>query len=396
MWEVKETEEGPDFIRAATVDYFAAVFYELPLRNFSVLVTRIREESVGAITGAEALTVRLLEALADGFIFGGHLSDVCRVGCGRLHAGVVTLHRIAAIDAVAIGQCIAVEVFRPPHLTFTEFALAIFAHLLAKLPAGQAEVVTLESLNHHGAAVVGRLELVRGRVAVREIEEAEEGADFIGAAVLDHVSTRPNEVGKLELGLFSALAPRVRKSRMGTIGAAEAVAVGLTERFAGVLRFSEHGQLPGAPCWIAVESFCENTRNDYCCSYKTGWSHCKQKAPFSSFSSNCNFRVLGLIALFLLLYRRRWHSAIDCDYIKNTYEVARENARAPRGLSGSGQTLPVVNVHYHGNHFSLALKGGHIQGSLLYQCTLNQLKVSLGEGLKSSASPRTLNTPHPN
>ena len=44
----------------------------------------------------------------------------------------------------------------------------------------------------------------------------------------------------------------------------------------------------------------------------------------------------------------------------------------------------------------IALKGGHIQGSLLYQCTLNQLKVSLGEGLNSSASPRTLNFPHPN
>ena len=44
----------------------------------------------------------------------------------------------------------------------------------------------------------------------------------------------------------------------------------------------------------------------------------------------------------------------------------------------------------------IALKGGHIQGSLLYQCTLNQLKVSLGGGLKSSAWPRTLNFPHPN
>ena len=44
----------------------------------------------------------------------------------------------------------------------------------------------------------------------------------------------------------------------------------------------------------------------------------------------------------------------------------------------------------------IALKGGHVQGSLLYQCTLNQLKVSLGEGLKSSASPWTLNSPHPN
>ena len=44
----------------------------------------------------------------------------------------------------------------------------------------------------------------------------------------------------------------------------------------------------------------------------------------------------------------------------------------------------------------IALKGGHIQGSLLYQCTLNQLMVSLGEGLKSSASPRSLNSPHPN
>ena len=31
----------------------------------------------------------------------------------------------------------------------------------------------------------------------------------------------------------------------------------------------------------------------------------------------------------------------------------------------------------------IALKGGHIQGSLLYQCTLNQLKVSLGEGFTS-------------
>ena len=44
----------------------------------------------------------------------------------------------------------------------------------------------------------------------------------------------------------------------------------------------------------------------------------------------------------------------------------------------------------------IALKGGHIQGSLLYQCTLNQLKVSLGEGLNSSALLRTLNSPHPN
>ena len=33
----------------------------------------------------------------------------------------------------------------------------------------------------------------------------------------------------------------------------------------------------------------------------------------------------------------------------------------------------------------IALKGGNILGSLLYQCTLNQLKVSLGEELKSSA-----------
>ncbi len=44
----------------------------------------------------------------------------------------------------------------------------------------------------------------------------------------------------------------------------------------------------------------------------------------------------------------------------------------------------------------IALKGGHIQGSLLYQCTLNQLKVSLGEGLNSLPSPRTLNSPYPN
>ena len=32
----------------------------------------------------------------------------------------------------------------------------------------------------------------------------------------------------------------------------------------------------------------------------------------------------------------------------------------------------------------------------IYQCTLNELKVSLGEGLKSSALPRTLNSPHLN
>ena len=38
-----------------------------------------------------------------------------------------------------------------------------------------------------------------------------------------------------------------------------------------------------------------------------------------------------------------------------------------------------------------------MQGSLLYQCILNQLKVSLVEGsLKYSALPRTLNSPHPN
>ena len=42
-------------------------------------------------------------------------------------------------------------------------------------------------------------------------------------------------------------------------------------------------------------------------------------------------------------------------------------------------STPMFNVHYHGNHFfstHIALKGGHIQGSLLYQCTLNQLKVT--------------------
>ena len=47
------------------------------------------------------------------------------------------------------------------------------------------------------------------------------------------------------------------------------------------------------------------------------------------------------------------------------------------------------NVHYHGSHFKEATYRDHCY-------TLNQLKVSLGEWLNSSASPWTLNSPHSN
>ena len=243
MWEVKEAEESPDFVRAATLDYVptgCCKVAELSLRIFSVLVSWIREDSVGAITGAETLTIRLLKALTDVLIFGGHLNDFVRLGCGELHAGVVPLHRVTARDAVATRQCTAVEVVWPRDAT-TELTRAVSTYLLAEFSAGQAIVTTLE-LNHSHA--VG---LVRGRVAVWEVEEAEEGPDFIRAAVLDHISTGLNEVSKFLLCFFSVLAPEVREARVSTISRVEAVAVGLTKSCAGVLIFSEHWQLPGAP-----------------------------------------------------------------------------------------------------------------------------------------------------
>ena len=68
-----------------------------------------------------------------------------------------------------------------------------------------------------------------------------------------------------------------------------------------------------------------------------------------------------------------------------------------KGMLNEAQQIHVVHLMYitMATTFSHAYstQRRHIQGLLLYQCTLNQLKVSLGEGFKSS---RTLNSPHPN
>ena len=92
----------------------------------------------------------------------------------------------------------------------------------------------------------------------------------------------------------------------------------------------------------------------------------------------------------------------DChDFEGGTEKTARDTI-LNMCLAPGGQTLELY-VHIDIRICTLpwqslfpmliGLEGGHIQGSLLYQC---KLKVSLGEGLKSSASPRTLNSPHPN